>query len=102
MKRTLLFITGITCALYSATGQEILSLSDAIRIGLQKNYDLLIERGNVEVARNNNNWGEAGRLPTFNLNLNQNNALTNNVKVAFPTSTQGRTISNSLNPSLSK
>ncbi len=100
MKRTLLFFIGIACAFISAIGQENLSLSDAIQIGLQRNYAILIERGNVEVARNNNNWGEAGRMPNISLNLNQNNVLTDNVRVAFPTSTQGRTLSNAVNPSI--
>ncbi len=100
MKRILLFFIGIVCAAYSISAQENLSLSDAIQIGLQRNYDLLIERGNVEVARNNNSWGEAGRMPTITFNLNQNNVLTDNVKVAFPTSTRGQTLSNSVQPAI--
>lgn len=100
MKRTLIIIIGFACALHVVNAQENLSLSDAIELGLKKNYDILIERGNVEVARNNNNWGEAGRFPNISLNLNQNNVLTDNVKVAFPTSTQGRTLSNAVNPSV--
>jgi len=101
MKRILIFFIGIVCASYFVNAQESLSLSDAIQTALQRNYDILIERGNVEVAENNNSWGEAGRLPTVSLNLNQNNALTDNVKVAFPTSTQGQTVSNQVNPSIS-
>ncbi|MEP1097138.1 MAG: TolC family protein [Cyclobacteriaceae bacterium] len=100
MKRILIFFIGIVCTGYFVNAQESLSLSEAIQIVLQKNYDILIERGNVEVAQNNNSFGEAGRLPTVTLNLNQNNALTDNVKVAFPTSTQGKTISNSVNPAI--
>ncbi len=95
--KKLLFSLGILC-LFHAKAQEQLSLSDAIQIGLKRNYNILIEEGNVEVAQNNNNWGEAGRWPTISLNLNQNNNLTDNVKVAFPTATQGQTLSNSLNP----
>ncbi len=100
MKRTILIFIGIACAAYSIKAQESLSLSDAIQIGLQRNYDLLIEEGNVEVARNNNNWGEAGRMPNVSFNLNQNNVLTDNVKVALPTSTRGQTLSNSAQPSI--
>ena len=81
-----------------AQAQENLSLSDAIKRGLERNYDILIESKNVEVAGNNNNWGEAGRYPTVNLTLNQNNNLQDNVKTAFPTSTQGKTSSQLVNP----
>lgn len=77
---------------------ETLSLSDAIRIGLERNYDIIIERSNVQVAENNNAWGEAGRYPTVTLNLNQNNSLTDNVKTASPFQLQDQTISSSLNP----
>ncbi|WP_425391276.1 TolC family protein [Ekhidna sp.] len=97
--RKLIFSIGILC-LSLSYGQEQLSLSDAIQIGLQRNYGILIEEGNVEVARNNNDWGQAGRWPTISLSVNQNNNLTDNVKVAFPTATQGQTLSNSLNPTL--
>ncbi|MBC6399876.1 MAG: TolC family protein [Ekhidna sp.] len=95
--RKLLFLLGIVCLL-KGNAQEQLSLSDAIQIGLQRNYSILIEERNTEIAENNNNWGEAGRWPTVTLDVNQNNSLTDNVKVAFPTATQGQTLANSLNP----
>jgi len=97
--KKVLFSLGIVCLL-QLHAQEQLSLSDAIQIGLQRNYSILIEKGNVEAAENNNNWGEAGRWPTVTLDVNQNNSLTDNVKVAFPTATQGQTFSNSLNPGI--
>lgn len=100
MKKYVMLFLGILCAIGTTKAQEPLSLSDAIQRGLSRNYNILIERGNVEVAQNNNNWGEAGRWPTISLNLNQNNGLTDNVKVAFPTSTQGQTVANSVNPSV--
>ncbi len=100
MKKLLTIMIGVLSAAYTLTAQERLSLSDAIQIGLDKNYDIRIEEGNIEVARNNNNWGEAGRYPNISLNLNQNNSLTDNVRVAFPTATQGQTLNNSLNPAI--
>ncbi|MEQ9229405.1 MAG: TolC family protein, partial [Cyclobacteriaceae bacterium] len=99
MKKKSIFLLGFFCVLL-ATAQEPLSLSDAIQLGLQRNYGILIEEGNVEVARNNNNWGQAGKWPTITLNVNQNNSLTNNVKVANPFSLQGEIISNSVTPAL--
>ena len=86
--------------LFQSHAQERLGLSDAIHMGLRRNYGILIEQNNVKVAENNNNWGEAGRWPMISLNVNQNNNFTDNVKVAFPTSTRGQTFSNVLNPAL--
>ncbi|MEM6523747.1 MAG: TolC family protein [Bacteroidota bacterium] len=84
----------------SLRSQESLSLSDAIQTGLSNNYDILIEQGNVESSQLNNSWGEAGRLPTVRLNVNQNNSLTDNVKVAFPTATRGETLVNNVAPGI--
>ncbi|MEQ8627022.1 TolC family protein [Ekhidna sp.] len=61
----------------SVHAQDQLSLSDAIQIGLERNYGIRIEEGNVEVASNNNSWGEAGRLPTVNLNVQSQNSIRN-------------------------
>ncbi|MTI20534.1 TolC family protein, partial [Fulvivirga sp. RKSG066] len=99
----ILYLIIIAFALVSsheAQAQQPLSLSDAIQIGLERNYDIRIERKTVEVAENNNNWGEAGRFPTITLDLNQNNSLTDNVKTASPFQLQDQTISNSLNPTI--
>lgn len=74
--KKLIFSLGILC-LFQANSQQSLSLSDAIQIGLQRNYGIRIESGNVEVATNNNNWGEAGRLPNVSLNLQSQNSVRN-------------------------
>ncbi len=52
--------------------QSDLSLSDAIRIGLENNYDLQIIRNDEKVAETNNSWGNSGALPTINFALNGN------------------------------
>ena len=90
-----LFLTAV-----AGQAQQSLSLSDAIAIGLEKNYDIRIERKNVITAENNNKWGEAGRLPSLTFNLNQNNAITDNVKTANPFALQGQIYSNSVAPGL--
>jgi hypothetical protein len=41
--------------------QDSLSLSKAIEIGLQKNYDIRLTLKNVEINKIFNNWGEAGK-----------------------------------------
>ncbi len=47
-------------------GQEPLSLSDAINIGLENNYDLQVQRNSEKIAGINNSWGNAGALPSIN------------------------------------
>jgi outer membrane protein TolC len=55
--------------------QDSLSLSKAIEIGLQKNYDIRLTLKNVEINKIFNNWGEAGRLPQVSINAGQNNSI---------------------------
>lgn len=82
----------------SSFAQEDLNLSDAIQLGLANNFDIQIEELNVEIAENNNNWGEAGRWPTITLSVGQNN---NFRDVDNPASfLQGLTISNDIGPAV--
>ena len=55
--------------------QDSLSLSKAIEIGLEKNYDIRLTLKNVEINKIFNNWGEAGRLPQISINAGQNNSI---------------------------
>jgi outer membrane protein TolC len=57
--------------------QELLTLDDAIRIGLENSFSIKISRNNVEVARNNNTIGNAGYLPIVDLVANQSNSSQN-------------------------
>ena len=59
------------CTLYAQTD---LTLSDAIAIGLQNNYQVQISEKNEEIARNNNNDGTAGRYPIIDFNLSSQNS----------------------------
>lgn len=79
--------------------QDTLSLARAISIGLKNNFDVQIEQLNVEIARNNNNWGEAGILPTVSLSANQNNSIVQR-KPANPFAVAGQNISNNVNGQL--
>ncbi|MEQ9168445.1 MAG: TolC family protein [Fulvivirga sp.] len=74
-----IFAMALMCYSGSAISQnQSLSLSEAISIGLEKNFDIRIERKTVEVAENNNAWGEAGRMPNVTLNTTYNNSMVNN------------------------
>ena len=74
----LLLITLFSSLFISVSAQEQLSLSDAIKIGLERNYDIRIEEKTVEIAENNNSWGEAGKMPNVTLNATSNNSVVNN------------------------
>jgi len=102
MNRILLGMVLLTIiSLQRLKAQTELSLSDAIRIGLERNYEIQIEKKNVGISENNNTQGEAGRFPTINATLGQNNSLNNNVKTATPFQLQGKTISSSIVPGVS-
>ncbi len=65
---------------FQSISQDSLSLSKAIEIGLEKNYDIRLTLKNVEINTLFNNWGEAGRLPQLTFNLGQNNSLSDQRK----------------------
>lgn len=51
--------------------QNNLSLRDAITIGLKNNYQIQIAGKNLDIAKRNNNWLEAGALPSVTTNASQ-------------------------------
>lgn len=59
------------------SSQDILTLDDAIRIGLENSFSIRIARNEVDIAQNNNTIGNAGYLPQLDLNVNQNNNFQN-------------------------
>ena len=73
MKFKIIYILLVILIPLSSEGQDNLSLSDALRIGLENNYQIRVSGKNVEIAKNNNEWGNAGRYPSLTLNLNQIN-----------------------------
>jgi len=74
IKITLLFIFTYFLIL-PLSAQEKLSLSDAVERGLANNFDILLEKKKIDIAKVNNNWGEAGRLPTIDISFGQNNSV---------------------------
>ncbi len=53
-------------------GQEMLSMDEAIRTALQKNYVVMIAKDRTEIAKAQNNIGNAGMSPTVSLNASYN------------------------------
>lgn len=84
---------------FRISAQESLSLQQAIKIGLENNFSIQIEKQKQEQASNNNTLGEAGALPNINLNSSPsfNQSETNN-PLSFGT---GATDRLSINPSIS-
>ena len=79
----------------NAEKKEI-SLSEALKTTLERNYQVKITRSNLTIAENNNSWGRAGRLPTVIFDLSQRNRYDN----LPPDSSRTTSLSNSLNPSV--
>lgn len=75
--------------------QDPLTLEEVIKRGLKNNFDILIQQSLVEIAKNNNEPGQAGRYPTINMLLNSTNSVVNRVP-ANPFAIPGTSISNSL------
>ena len=55
--------------------QDELILMDAIKIGLQENYDIQISAKNKKISQINNTWANAGALPNINLSAKKEEAL---------------------------
>ena len=52
----------------SMRAQNILGIEEAIKIGLEKNHDILIAKNEAEISKTQNNAGNAGMSPTVGLN----------------------------------
>ena len=72
MKRTLIISLLFSAFLWADNmqAQQVLTLERAIEKTLENNYGIRLAEMNVEIARNNNDWGVAGRYPRLDLNVN--------------------------------
>ena len=50
------------------SAQDMLTIEDAIKIGLEKNYSVVIVKNQQEIAKAQNNFGNAGMSPTISVN----------------------------------
>ncbi len=71
---SLIFINGISDIL----GQTPMSLNMAIEKTLQNNYDIKISEYNTQIAKERNNWGYAGALPSISVGASQSNMRSSN------------------------
>ncbi|MBP9925898.1 MAG: TolC family protein [Cyclobacteriaceae bacterium] len=98
MKRVLSVFIFVSAASFGYA-QDTLSLARAVQVGLKNNFDIQIGALNLDIAKNNNNWGQAGLYPTINLIANQPNNIVQR-KPANPFAVAGKNISDNLNGSL--
>jgi outer membrane protein len=98
MIKKFLFLLVVVCSGFHLSGQEILTLPDAVRIGLENNYSIIIQKNDAQIASNNNTIGNAGFLPAVTLNATQNNTITNTHQETF--SSGAKDISGATNRSL--
>ena len=92
IRKVSLFIVFILCSQFIVQAQKELSLSKAIEVGLENNYQLKIYRKSEKVSELNNTWGNAGAYPSLEFNLGYRNTKDYNEEKDF--------MRNSLIPSL--
>lgn len=62
----------------------VMSLSDAISIGLEQNYQIRVREQELRIARNNNDPGAAGRYPSLSFTAVQGNSFDNSESRTSP------------------
>lgn len=75
MKRYPIYILILMMIPLHSFQQEILTLGNAIETGMENNFSIRLQKNNREIAKNNNTLGNAGFLPSVNLNITQNNSI---------------------------
>ncbi len=73
--KTYFLLILVICSYGNIVAQDSLTLSDAIQIGLKKNFDIQISAKNIEVNKLQNTWGQAGRFPSVDINIQQGNSI---------------------------
>lgn len=61
-------------------GQDKLNLIDAIKIGIWKNYEVKISEQQKKISVINNNWANAGALPSINISAKREEVLSDQSK----------------------
>ncbi|MDB5258377.1 MAG: outer rane efflux protein [Chitinophagaceae bacterium] len=78
------FLCCLLLVSWSMPAQELLTPEQVVEIALKNNYDISISREQADIAKNNYTLGNAGFLPSVNLNASGNTS-TNNFKQTLST-----------------
>jgi outer membrane protein TolC len=73
LRYILLIISFFACQNLFAQDATSLSIEEAIKICLENNFDIKVEKLDKDIARRNNNMQEAGQMPQVTFNGTQNN-----------------------------
>ena len=77
-KRALYLLPFVLCLLHlTIHAQEVYDLKRCLEIALEKNYDIRIIRNEQQIAKNNATAGNAGLLPSLDLNAGYSGTLNN-------------------------
>ncbi|MEN9951426.1 MAG: hypothetical protein RLY85_2178, partial [Bacteroidota bacterium] len=89
----------VSCVLFftCAQGQDsAFTMKQALDLALKQNLDIQLAQSDLEIATINNNWGNAGALPTIVGNVGNSEARTNiNQKLANGSSIERNNVANS-------
>jgi outer membrane protein TolC len=88
--RFLLILLALAFSQEKIAAQNNLSLKEAVTIAIQNSYDIKLVENTVTIAKNNNNYGVAGGLPTVTATGNNNNTLTT-INQTFPDASRNTT-----------
>lgn len=72
--KIIILLVGLSSGLYA---QSVLTIEEAIKVGLEKNYAVMIVKNQQEITKLQNNFGNAGMSPTVSVNANLNLATVN-------------------------
>lgn len=67
LSKIVILVIGFSSSIYA---QSVLTIEDAIKTGLEKNYAVLMVKNEQEIAKLQNNFGNAGMSPTVSVNGN--------------------------------
>lgn len=67
LSKIFILVIGFSSSIYA---QSVLTIEDAIKTGLEKNYAVLMVKNEQEIAKLQNNFGNAGMSPTVSVNGN--------------------------------
>ena len=77
MKKIILILLIASTSLMNFAEDKSLSLEEAIKQGLKNNFQVQIVREEVNISKNRNSWGAAGRYPNISSSVGVNNRYTN-------------------------
>jgi len=81
-----------------ATSQELMTLQKALQTGLNNNFSIILQKNQAQIAKNDNTLGNAGFLPSVELNAAQNNNISTTHQEQF--SGQTKDVTNAKNSTL--